>query len=74
MIDEELHTESQIKKTFKWICGIEALNKRKQMNKGIEPKVDLSIEQDPLIGSLIDVNAVLVMGVCGFCYAFFNRF
>ncbi len=69
--------KSTLKKAFFWICGIESLS-NKNLNDSIqnreEDKKDTSIHETKFASNLCDINAVIVMALCGFCYAFFNRF
>lgn len=72
------------KRTIFWICGIESLLKQEQLNKHASEcnleinskkvKIDTSIHQDRFWSIVCDVNAVIAMALCGFCYGFFNKF
>ena len=71
------------KKTIFWICGIETLLKQEELKKhlsdseqntNVNVKIDTSIHQDRFWSNVCDVNAVIAMALCGFCYGFFNKF
>jgi hypothetical protein len=65
---------SSFKKTLIWLCGIEKYLAEANQGQKVQPKIDTSIDQDPFWKNFCDLNAVLCMGLCGFCYAFFNKF
>ena len=57
-----------------WICGIESslyedTNKPKEVYK-----INTSIDESRFWSNICDLNAVIAMALCGFCYAFFNTF
>jgi hypothetical protein len=67
---------SWFKKSLVWLCGIESfinIEKNEQHNQN-DSKIDTSIDQDPKWKTICDVNAVVAMALCGFCYAFFNKY
>lgn len=66
---------SKGKKILYWLCGIESLlgqNKDDGTKKAY--KIDTSIDQDPFWSNVCDANAVVAMALCGFVYAFFNKY
>jgi hypothetical protein len=68
--DEEREEKGGVRRLMACLCGFGTVDKA----GGEEAKADLCIRQSRVEGTLCDVSAVVVMGVCGFCYAFFNRF
>jgi hypothetical protein len=68
------HNTTSFKKAIIWICGIEKFLDESHSSQRSESKIDTSIEQDPFWKNFCDVNAVIALGLCGFCYAFFNKF
>jgi hypothetical protein len=70
------------KKKIFWICGIDSLLRQEQLNKNSSDierkskisKVDTSIHQDRFWSIVCDINAIIAMALCGFCYGFFNKF
>ncbi len=64
--------KGSLRRLIESFCGIEGLNNRAVDTE--ETKADLCIEQSRFESGLCNVSALLVMGICGFCYAFFNRF
>ena len=64
----KVHESGKFKRAFFWLCGI------KQMNDAPKYTIDTSIAQDPFWKNVCDVNAVIAMALCGFCYGFFNKF
>lgn len=79
---ENHETAPKWKKTIFWICGIESLLKQEELRKNSSDleennkvlKIDTSIHQDPFWSKICDINAVIAMALCGFCYGFFNKF
>ena len=63
----EVHESGKFKRAFFWLCGIKSADTPKYT-------IDTSIAQDPFWKNVCDVNAVIAMAMCGFCYAFFNKF
>lgn len=66
----------KLRKALYWICGVEKyLNmERKWEVEQHHPKIDTSIDQSKLASIVCNVNAVIAMAICGFVYAFFNKF
>ena len=62
------------KKIFFWFCGIEKYMKSETNTNKKNEKMSTSIEENKLWSSICDVNAIIAIAFCGFCYAFFNRF
>jgi hypothetical protein len=74
---------SKLKKIIFWLCGIESMLKPKNSDEinstdtesNVNNKIiDTCIYQDPFWSKFCDVNAVIAMALCGFCYGFFNKF
>lgn len=65
------------KKAVVWICGLE---KKKTSNSSTSPPVstsnkpDTSIDQHKFWSVVCDINAVIAIALCGFCFAFFNKY
>lgn len=59
-----------------WLCGIESslVKNNVKSNSSEDYKIDTSINQSKFLSNVCDINAVIAMALCGFCYAFFNRF
>lgn len=62
------------KKMFFWLCGIEKYMNSENKSNNNNEKINTSIEENKLWSSVCDINAVIAIAFCGFCYAFFNRF
>ena len=73
MAMEEEKKASKLKWITYWMCGIESSLTK---NKVKQPKyvIDTSIYQSKFWSNVCDANAVIAMALCGFCYAFFNKF
>lgn len=56
------------------MCGIESSLKTSKAKTDVKYKIDTSIYQDKFWSNVCDINAVIAMALCGFCYAFFNKF
>ena len=57
-----------------WLCGINSFIKNKNKLPRSNLKIDTSIDEDPIMKKICDVNAVIAMAFCGFCYGFFNKY
>ncbi len=74
-VDLEEEKISALKKTFFWICGIEAHLKKNHHDHVEEVHhVDTSIDQNPKWSLVCDINAVFAVALSGFCIAFFNKY
>lgn len=64
------------KKAFFWMCGIEKKKpNNSNSNTSSEPqKADTSLEQNRFWSTICDINAVIAIGLSGFCFAFFNKY
>lgn len=84
--DEKVETESLeeknvsqkpppsiFKKAFFWLCGIESTFNQENKEQ-VQEVIDTSIDQDPFWATVCDVNAIIALGLAGFCFAFFNKF
>ena len=64
---------SKWKKSLILICGIENFIGERNQQRVIT-KINTSIGQEPFLKAVCDVNAVVAIALCGFSYAFFNKF
>lgn len=73
--DEPKKEMTKMRKLLYWLCGVENyINKdRREVNPPAR-KIDTSIDQTSLAKNICDVNAIIAIAVCGFMYAFFNKF
>ena len=72
--DTETDEASGSKKIVYWLCGINSFLKNKNKLPKTDFKIDTSIDENPTLKKICDVNAVLAMAFCGFCYGFFNKY
>ncbi len=72
--DTETDEPSGAKKIVYWLCGINSFIKNKNKLPQTDFKIDTSIDENPTLKKICDVNAVLAMAFCGFCYGFFNKY
>ena len=56
-----------------WICGIES-SLTPNDDVVLVNKVDTSIDEDPFWSRVCDINAIVAIGLCTFCFAFMNKF
>ena len=68
--------KSKLRTILNCICGIESINGNQQAVQESSEEVpkDTSIYQSKFASNMCDLTAVGVMALCGFCYAFFNKF
>jgi len=62
-----------IKTTLVWICGIEKMN-RHDNKKELPQTIDKSIDEDPKMKLICDMNAIVAIGLSCFCFGFFNKY
>lgn len=82
--DEEKDEQEQeqsaglFKTILYWICGVEASLKKNKGNNNnndnVKYKIDTTINQTKFESNMCDLNAIIAMALCAFCYAFFNKF
>lgn len=60
-----------LKKIILLICGV---NAKTMNNPNIEVKMDTSIEETKFWSKICDIGTVISLAVCGFFFAFFNKF
>lgn len=69
---------SKARKLLYWLCGVETYINKDHRKIDFDPtrieKIDTSIDQTSFARAVCDVNAALAIAVCGFMYAFFNKF
>jgi hypothetical protein len=71
----EQKQEGRMKWLVYWICGIESsLNSNKNISNQPKYIIDTSIYQSKFWSNVCDTNAIIAMALCGFFYAFFNKF
>lgn len=71
---EQFEEPTGAKKIVYWFCGINSFLKNKNKLQTSDLKIDTSIDEDPMMKKICDVNAVIAMAFCGFCYGFFNKY
>jgi hypothetical protein len=69
-------TDNKFRKVLYWICGVgKYLNKENETVDRLKTyRIDTSIDESTFWSTVCDINAVLAMALCGFLYAFFNKF
>jgi len=56
-----------------WTCGIEKMNRNDGV-KELPQIIDKSIDEDPKMKLICDLNAIIAIALSCFCFAFFNKF
>ncbi len=56
-----------------WTCGIEKMNRNDDV-KELPQIIDKSIDEDPKMKLICDLNAIIAIALSCFCFAFFNKF
>ena len=74
-LEEEEEEPSTLKKAFDCLCGLNELKKQSNaQGEDASCHINTCIDEDPFWSRVCDVNAVIAIALCSFCYAFFNIF
>jgi hypothetical protein len=66
---------NKLKRVFNFICGIETTNNTEASNAGNKiDQSDMVVTQSQFSSNICNLNAILLMTVTGFIYAFFNNY